>query len=334
VAVARARRARRGGGPRALAPAPARPRVTLQLATHTMEGTQPPSAAVAAVPLWAALVAGSVGGLLNAVVGHPFDTLKVRAQAQQQAPAATCGAAAGGSTGSGDNSSLFAGLLSPVVGATPFWAVFYFGYRLGRALQPDSSWLSILRAGAITGSLSSVVYCPVQCVKCLAQAEHISSAAALRRLTEGGRHPLGVFRGFTATLLYSIPAQAAFYCVYELALARLPPWIGGGGGVGSMLRALMAGGLGGVAEFSVGMPMDCVKTRVQTAARRGRDGGEGGEGAGGALATAQLLWRAHGWRGFYRGYWWAILRAFPANGAAMLGVELTNWVMRQLWLWL
>jgi hypothetical protein len=243
-----------------------------------------------AAPLWAALVAGSFGGLLNAVVGHPFDTLKVRAQAD--------GPTAAGESGK----NLFAGVLSPIAGSTPFWAVFYFGYKWGRALQPDAGWVSILRAGAIAGACSSVVYTPVQGVKCLAQAERISSLAALRRLTKDGSQPLGVFRGFTAALAYSIPSQAAFYCVYELALSKLP-WLKG------LLRTAVAGGLGGVAEFTVGMPMDCVKTRVQT-------------GSEGALRVVRTLWRSHGWRGFYRGYCYAVLRAFPANGGMSPSLSL------------
>jgi hypothetical protein len=35
-------------------------------------------------------------------------------------------------------------------------------------------------------------------------------------------------------------------------------------------------------------------------------------------------WRTQGIRGFYAGYLPAILRAFPANGAAFAGIELAN----------
>ena len=31
-------------------------------------------------PLWQALVAGASGGVCNVLIGHPFDTIKVRAQ--------------------------------------------------------------------------------------------------------------------------------------------------------------------------------------------------------------------------------------------------------------
>ena len=46
-----------------------------------------------------------------------------------------------------------------------------------------------------------------------------------------------------------------------------------------------------------------------------------------AKALSDIL-RADGVRGLYRGYKWAVLRAFPANGAAMLGIELVNGLIR------
>ena len=94
----------------------------------------------------------------------------------------------------------------------------------------------------------------------------------------------------------------------ERLVLVLPPcrWLGAGGirlQRAGLLRTLVAGGLGGMAKFTVGMPMDCDKTQV----------------------------RSHGIAGFYRGYVYAILRAFPANGAAMLGVEIVNSLLRR-WL--
>ena len=91
-------------------------------------------------------------------------------------------------------------------------------HRLGRQLQPDSSLLSLTRAGAFAGLFSSVVYCPIQGVKCVAQAERISSAAALRKLTDDYRRPSGIFRGLLPTLGYAIPAQVLIGALPRSAL--------------------------------------------------------------------------------------------------------------------
>ncbi len=188
---------------------------------------------------------------------------------------------------------------------------FYFSYKLGRALQPNNSLLSLTRAGMIAGGLSSLIYCPVQGIKCVAQADDVSSAKALRQLTDDFRNPLGIYRGLVPTLAYTVPAQAAFYLSFEVALVRLPPVFAG------LWRQLVAGGLAGIVEFTIGMPMDTLKTRCQVSTARASSGG-------GVLSVLGQLWREEGVAGFYRGYKWAVLRAFPANGAAMVGIEIAN----------
>lgn len=188
---------------------------------------------------------------------------------------------------------------------------FYFSYKLGRALQPNNSLLSLTRAGMIAGGLSSLIYCPVQGIKCVAQADDVSSAKALRQLTDDFRNPFGIYRGLVPTLAYTVPAQAAFYLSFEVALVRLPPVFAG------LWRQLVAGGLAGIVEFTIGMPMDTLKTRCQVSTARASAGG-------GVLSVLGQLWREEGVAGFYRGYKWAVLRAFPANGAAMVGIEIAN----------
>ena len=180
-------------------------------------------------PLWQALVAGVSGGVCNVLIGHPFDTIKVRAQTDRPLL----------------KGSLFTGILGQLVGVAPFWMFFYFSYKLGRSLQPDSGLFSMTRAGMIAGGLSSLIYCPVQGVKCVAQADGVSSGAALRQLTSDFRNPFGIYRGLLPTLAYTVPAQAAFYLAFEVLLARLPPAFTG------LWRQLMAGGCAGVVEFTV-----------------------------------------------------------------------------------
>ena len=92
---------------------------------------------MSAQPLWQSVVAGVAGGVLNAVVGHPFDTIKVRVQAGQK---------------DGLYTGLFDGIGSQMAGVTPFWMVFYFGYKLGRQLQASASMLALARAGAFAGA--------------------------------------------------------------------------------------------------------------------------------------------------------------------------------------
>ena len=85
-------------------------------------------------------------------------------------------------------------------------------------------------------------------------------------------------------------------------------------------KLLTAGGLAGVAYWSMGYPLDAVKTQMQAdhidpAKRRFK---------GNALATARAIMATEGARGFVRGITPAMLRSVPANAACFLAFEQTR----------
>ena len=250
-------------------------------------------------PLWQAVISGSVGGVACTLVGHPFETVKTRLQTGQTQHLFR---------------RLYAGLLSPLAGVTPTWAITYWAWRLGVSLQPETT-APIPRA-AIAGGFCGVVQCvikgPVEAVKVVAQNERVSAPQAARALyqAEGIR---GIYRGLLATTVHMSYSQVVFFGVYQAAQDRLP--------VDSLaLRAFLAGGLSGLAEWTSSMPTDVVKTRIQS--------GKTARGTSYASAFAEV-YREHGVRGYYRGFLPTIMRAFPANGAALLGIEMTNRAFRR-----
>ena len=73
----------------------------------------------------------------------------------------------------------------------------------------------------------------------------------------------------------------------------------------------MAGGCAGVAEWTVGLPLDRIKTLVQS-----------GECANFSAALRSILRERGGAVAFYRGFVPMVLcRAFPANAAAFLTID-------------
>ena len=102
-----------------------------------------------------------------------------------------------------------------------------------------------------------------------------------------------------------------------MALLRLPTFFTG------LWRQLVAGGCAGIVEFTVGMPMDTLKTRCQVSIDPASSSGKRA-GLYAMLGEMLQLWQEEGLAGFFRGYKWAVLRAFPANGAAMVGIEVAN----------
>merc|ERR1712096_401757 len=104
---------------------------------------------------------------------------------------------------------------------------------------------------------------------------------------EGGIR--SIFRGSAATAARDAPASAAYFARYEL----LQRWLQGPDrqalSVGS---TLFAGGMAGIFNWLVAIPMDVVKNRLQ--------------------AAPEAL---------YKGAVPVLLRAFPANAACFMGYE-------------
>lgn len=86
------------------------------------------------------LWAGGFGGMCAVAAGHPFDTIKVRLQTMPRVrPGETpmyrgafdCVAKTIGKEGLG---GLYKGMLVPLFGATPLFALCFFGFDLGKEL--------------------------------------------------------------------------------------------------------------------------------------------------------------------------------------------------------
>jgi len=81
-------------------------------------------------------------------------------------------------------------------------------------------------------------------------------------------------------------------------------------------RILFAGGLAGSFGWSVIMPFDVVKTRLQA-----------GSASGTTMQVMRAVVRAEGWRALFSGWTAAVARAFPANAGLFAGVELASRLM-------
>ena len=107
-----------------------------------------------------------------------------------------------------------------------------------------------------------------------------------------------------------VPGNAAYFAAYELLRRkfcdledRKTP---------STAATVLAGGLAGVANWTVAIPMDVLKSRYQVA----------------PIGTYKSCWHVltdlihrEGPRALFRGLAPALLRAFPANAACFLGAE-------------
>ncbi|VDK81495.1 unnamed protein product [Litomosoides sigmodontis] len=278
-------------------------------------------------------VAGGVGGTFCVATGHPFDTVKVRLQTMPKlAPGARPLY-----TGALDCArqtivkegffALYKGMSAPIIGVTPLFAVYFGSCSFGKWLQqtsPDQemTFVQNLLSGGLAGVFTTVIMVPGERIKCLLQVQHAGSTGpssehytgpvdVFRKLyKQGGIR--SIYRGSMATLLRDVPASGIYLATYEY----LKKLFAGDSETKNLnpLTTLVAGGLAGTANWSICIPPDVLKSRLQTAPE--------GKYPEGIRSVFKEILREEGPKALFKGFTPVMLRAFPANAACFLGFEL------------
>jgi len=200
--------------------------------------------------VWKDLFAGGVAGTAGIVIGHPFDTIKVRLQQQQQLQRPS-NPKIQAVTLKGSPSTyrgLFQGIGAPLATAAVVNASVFSMYgatsRLWDTYHPESatrdhssltndSFAKHAVCGAVTGLTTSVVLSPIEYVKIRLQTMKLqpgvgsasssypgassTSSFQLAKEIMGSRHGLqGLYRGLLATILRQTPSLAMYFPVYHI----------------------------------------------------------------------------------------------------------------------
>jgi len=260
------------------------------------------------------------------LVGHPLDLIKVR---MQTAVATTAGAApsVGGMFVSTFREAglrgLYRGVSAPLLAVSPIFAVSFLGYDVGKRLVQYGTGTDELTltgkclAGGFSAIPTTVFMAPSERVKCLLQTTNKYSGSwdcARDVLRTGGIRSL--YRGTVLTLLRDVPGSVAWFGTYELVKQTMMEAQGHTDPTQlSPIAVLTAGGLAGVANWSVAIPPDVLKSRFQSAP----DGTYKG-----IVDVYQTLMRTEGPGALFAGLRPAMIRAFPANAACFLGMEVAR----------
>eukprot|EP00117_Sycon_ciliatum_P025815 scpid63831/ scgid21340/ Mitochondrial carnitine/acylcarnitine carrier protein CACL; CACT-like; Solute carrier family 25 member 29 len=280
-------------------------------------------------------VAGWCGGCAGILVGHPFDTVKVRVQTQ---PLGTQGRYNGvlhcfyKTVQTEGVRGLFKGMLSPVVFSAGINAiVFGVTNNMNRSLKKTSSTFKqtgqlplayYFLSGGVAGSLQSLVCGPSELIKTRMQvdgqgargkasAEYRSPFHCARKVYEQ-RGLRGLFRGTWATCLRDAPGFGFYFVTYE-ALCRglrpgssFPPWV-----------LLTAGGFAGMSAWLFTYPLDVVKSRLQAQSMDPKK-----QLYSGVASCIRRSYQEGGIRVFTKGLSTTMVRAFPVNAVTFYTVEV------------
>jgi len=211
------------------------------------------------------------------------------------------------------------------------YALCFLGYGVGkqifwtdRTLQ-DLDLVRIGLAGATSGLFTTPILAPLERLKCVLQVQNAQQAGTSTGPRFAGPLPLAqhilategyrsLFRGYLATNLRDSVASVAYFATYEWLKRKLTPE---GEKRPGVWGTLFAGGMAGIMNWLPAIPIDTLKSRLQTAPE--------GRYKHGIRSVARELIAEHGLaqsvRVMYRGTGAVVIRAFPANAATFVGYE-------------
>ncbi|KAF9609134.1 hypothetical protein IFM89_013388 [Coptis chinensis] len=254
-----------------------------------------------------ALIGSSAGGMAGAftyVCLLPLDTIKTKLQTKGatqiykgSVDAIVKTFQAKGILG------FYSGISAVIVGSTVSSAIYFGTCEFGKSfLSKFSGYPSVLippTAGAMGNIVSSAVMVPKELITQRMQASVVGRSwqVLLSILQKDGI--LGLYAGYTATLLRNLPAGVLSYSSFEYLKAavlaktkkgHLEPF-----------ESVCCGALAGAISASLTTPLDVVKTRLMTQAQVEVGTKIAANVYGGVTSTVKQILLEEGWVGFTRG---------------------------------
>ncbi|KAJ1951020.1 Mitochondrial carrier protein ymc2 [Linderina macrospora] len=278
-------------------------------------------------------VAGSAGGIMQVLVGQPFDTVKVRMQTQPDLYKGTMDAVRKTIQNDGFG-GFYKGTTTPLVGvglcvSIQFLVMEHMKRTFGRINGTPANQAPVLTpsqlymAGAAAGLANSVVSGPVEHIRVRLQVQSSGAAAeykgpidCIKKIYKGFGWS-GIYRGHVATLIREFHGYGMYFLAYEALVQRTMASTGKARSELSTALVCLYGTAAGFAMWTTSYPIDAIKSKLQT------DGFAGEKRKYyGALDCARKIMRQEGLKGFFRGITPCLLRAAPANGATFVGFEI------------
>ncbi|KAM1105543.1 hypothetical protein ACFX2I_002516 [Malus domestica] len=236
---------------------------------------------------------GGIAGAFTYFCLHPLDTIKTKLQTKGASDiyANTFDAVLKTFQTKGI-SGFYSGISAVIVGSTASSAVYFGTCELGKSvLSKLPNYPPVLippTAGAMGNIVSSAIMVPKELItqRMQAGAKGRSWQVLLKILENDGF--LGLYAGYSATLLRNLPAGVLSYSSFEYLKSavlsktkqtNLEP-----------IQSVVCGALAGAISASITTPLDVVKTRLMTGAAQG-----------GVSGTVKQILMEEGWVGFTRG---------------------------------
>lgn len=212
---------------------------------------------------------------------------------------------------------LYRGLSSPMAGVALVNAIVFGVYgNVQKRWSDPESLQSHFWAGTTAGLIQSIITSPMELAKTRMQMQ-TQQTTGLRfhgpmdcvrhiHLMEGVR---GLYRGFGITAIRDVPGFASYFVLYEMMMRKSPN--------PGAFHTLMAGGMAGVFSWVLTLPIDVVKTRLQS------DGTSTVSRYAGITDCVRQSYRSEGMSFLTRGMSSTLIRAFLMNSVCFYVVAFT-----------
>ncbi|KAL2497123.1 Protein MITOFERRINLIKE 1 [Abeliophyllum distichum] len=248
--------------------------------------------------------AGGIAGAFTYVCLHPLDTIKTKLQTKgaSEIYSGTVDAIVKTFKSKGVL-GFYSGVSAVIVGSTASSAVYFGTCEFGKSfLSKIPQYPPLLippTAGAMGNIVSSAIMVPKELItqRMQAGAKGRSWNVLLSILEKDG--VLGLYAGYSATLLRNLPAGVLSYSSFEYLKAavlsktkkaNLEPF-----------QSVCCGALAGAISASLTTPLDVVKTRLMTQVHGEATNKVTAAMYGGIAATVKQILKEEGWVGFSRG---------------------------------
>ncbi|KAJ2544505.1 Mitochondrial carrier protein ymc2 [Coemansia sp. RSA 1933] len=278
-------------------------------------------------------VAGSVGGIAQVFAGQPFDTVKVRLQAQPELYSGTMDAVRKTIRNDGFG-GFYKGTTTPLIGvglcvSIQFLVVEHMKRTFGQMNKTPKGQAAVLTApqlymaGAAAGIANSVVSGPVEHIRVRLQVQTAGASAqykgpvdCIRQIYRGAGLG-GIYKGQLPTMIREFNGYGMYFLAYEALVQRAVARTGGARSELSSGEVCLYGAAAGFAMWLTSYPIDVVKSKLQT------DGfSADSRKYNGSVDCVRKIMRQEGIKGFFRGITPCLLRAAPANAATFVGFEM------------
>lgn len=252
-------------------------------------------------PFWQHAMAGSCAGIAEHVCMYPIDTIKTRIQISKTPLSAVDALRA--TWAEGGMGRLMRGSLVIGAGCIPAHIAFFGTYEFAKSSLLDSQGeehqpLRAAACGAIATVAHDAIITPTDVVKQRLQVGGYSGALDCVQSTLRYEGAHAFYRSLPTTLMMSIPYMGVFAAMNESLKKLLNIGDAGNSSLSGAPWYFFVAGLSGVVASSLTLPLDNVKTRLQT---------QGGQAPGdmakydGIVSTMRIMAREEGAAGFFRG---------------------------------